>query len=208
MSEAAGRGQAPAERSKAWSDPEERRILDGFRRGDERAFEKLFAKYREALYVVAWKVLGDKEEALDVVQDAFLRAWRGAADFRAESGFYSWLRRIAVNLAIDRVRARRGEGTPLEEETLSAERHAPEAARLAEEGPSGRVAGAELGAAMAEAMAALSADHRTALVLHAQEGLSYKEIAAEMNCPIGTVMSRLFYARQALAAKLRRFMEQ
>ena len=82
---------------------------------------------------MAWKVLGDREEALDVVQETFLRAYRGAADFRAQSGFYAWLRRIALNLAIDRVRARRGENSPLEEETLAAERHAPGAARLAEE---------------------------------------------------------------------------
>ncbi len=204
----ARKGGAPqgAESSKAWSDPAERGLLDRFRRGEESAFEELFAKYREAVYAVAWKVLGDREEALDVVQETFLRAYRGAADFRARSGFYAWLRRIALNLAIDRVRARRGENSPLEEETLAAERHAPGAARLAEEDPAERAAGSELAEALERELAALGPEHRATLVLHAAEGLSYKEIAEEMNCPIGTVMSRLHYARRLLAGKLRRFL--
>jgi RNA polymerase sigma-70 factor (ECF subfamily) len=192
--------------SKAWSEPAERELLERFRRGEEAAFEEFFSKYREAVYAVAWKVLGDREEALDVVQEAFLKAYRGAADFRAESGFYAWVRRIAVNLAIDRVRARRGDDSPLEEEILAEERHAPGAARLAEEDPADQAAGAELGVALAEALESLGPEHRTVLVLHAQEGLSYKEIAREMNCPIGTVMSRLHYARRTLAGKLRRFL--
>lgn len=206
MSGRKGGAARGAEPSKAWSKPAERELLESFRRGEEAAFEELFSKYREAVYAVAWKVLGDREEALDVVQDAFLRAWRGAADFRAESGFYAWLRRIALNLAIDRVRARRGENSPLEEETLAAERHAPGAARLAEEDPAGRAAGSELGEALERELAELGPEHRTVLVLHAAEGLSYKEIAEEMNCPIGTVMSRLHYARRLLAGKLRRFL--
>jgi len=94
----------------------------------------------------------------------------------------------------------------LEEEILAEERHAPGAARLAEEDPADQAAGAELGVALAEALESLGPEHRTVLVLHAQEGLSYKEIAREMNCPIGTVMSRLHYARRTLAGKLRRFL--
>jgi RNA polymerase sigma-70 factor (ECF subfamily) len=111
-----------------------------------------------------------------------------------------------VNLAIDRVRARRGEVSSLEEETLAEDRHAPGAARLAEEDPADQVAGGELREAMEAALATLGPEHRTALVLHAQEGLSYREIAEEMDCPIGTVMSRLHYARRLLAGKLRRFL--
>lgn len=199
--EQAGKAKA----SRAWSEPAERDLLARFRRGEEKAFEELFTKYREAIYAVAWKVLGDREEALDVVQEAFLRAFRGASGFRAESGFYAWVRRIAVNLSIDRVRARRGEQAPLEEETLAEEKHAPAAARLAEEDPADRVAGGELAEALEEALSELGAEHRTVLMLHAQEGLSYKEIAGEMDCPIGTVMSRLHYARRLLAGKLRRF---
>jgi len=206
VGDATGRDSGSAQASSAWSTPAERDLLERFRAGEEAAFEEFFSKYREAVYAVAWKVLGDREEALDVVQDAFLRAFRGAANFRAQSGFYAWVRRIAVNLAIDRVRARRGDGAPLEEETLAQERHAPAAARLAEEDPADRVAGGELAEAMEEALATLGAEHRTVLMLHAQEGLSYKEIAEEMDCPIGTVMSRLHYARRLLAGKLRRFM--
>jgi len=205
MSGRKGRAKG-AQPSEAWSGPAERELLERFRRGEEAAFEELFTRYREAVYAIAWKVTGDREEALDVVQEAFLRVYRAAADFRAQSGFYSWVRRIAVNLAIDRVRARRGEDSPLEEETLAAEAHGSGAARLAEEDPAERAAGTELGAQLQRELAGLRPEHRTVLVLHATEGLSYKEIAEAMNCPIGTVMSRLHYARQTLAGKLRRFL--
>jgi RNA polymerase sigma-70 factor (ECF subfamily) len=201
-------GKSGPSRKAARPAPDEARLVERFRRGDEAAFEELFRRYREAIHAVAWRVTGNHEEALDVVQEAFLRAYRGAAGFRAESGFYSWLRRIATNLAIDRLRARReSEPGALEEETLAEEAQAPQAARLAEEDPVEQVAGRELAAALSAALEQLGPEHRAVLVLHAQEGLSYKEIAEHLDCPIGTVMSRLFYARRTLAEKLRRFLE-
>ena len=193
--------------SEAWSSPSERNLLERFQRGEESAFEELFGKYREAVYAVAYKVLRDQESALDVVQDAFLRVFRKADTFRGESGFYAWVRRIALNLAIDKVRARRPENTPLEEETLAQEKHGSGAARMAGENPADEVAGGELAEALEREMAGLGEEHRMVLVLHAQEGLSYREIAEQMDCPLGTVMSRLHYARQTLAGKLRRYLE-
>jgi RNA polymerase sigma-70 factor (ECF subfamily) len=182
-------------------------LVERFRQGNEAAFEELFRRYREAIHAVAWRLCGDSEEALDVVQEAFIRAYRHAGGFRAESGFYSWVRRIATNLAIDRLRARReGDSGALEEETLAEQALAPDAARLAEENPVERAAGNELAQALAAALQELGPEHRAALVLHANEGLSYKEIAEQMDCPIGTVMSRLFYARRILADKLRRYL--
>jgi RNA polymerase sigma-70 factor (ECF subfamily) len=181
-------------------------LLERFRRGEESAFEQLYIKYREAVYSAAWKVLHDSEGALDVVQDTFLRAYKGAADFRGDSGFYSWLRRIAINLAIDRLRSDRSGDAELKEETLSEEKCAASAARLGEESPAAKAAGQELAVAMQDALGELGAEHRTALLLHAQEGMSYREIADAMKCPIGTVMSRLYYARQKLGDKLRRFL--
>jgi RNA polymerase sigma-70 factor (ECF subfamily) len=183
-------------------------LIARFQRGDEAAFEELFRRYREAIYAVAWRFCSQSEEALDITQEAFIRAFRHAGEFRAECGFYSWVRRIATNVAIDRHRSRREDGSAtLEEETLSEQALAPDAARLAEEDPAGQVAGRELAEALQAALAELSPEHRTALVLHANEGLSYKEIAEAMDCPIGTVMSRLFYARRTLAEKLRRYLE-
>jgi len=183
-------------------------LIERFRRGDEAAFEELFARHREAIHAVAWRFCGNGEEALDITQEAFVRAFRHAGEFRAESGFYSWVRRIATNVAIDRHRARRDTGSALlEEETLAEQALAPDAARLSEEDPVGQAAGRELAGALEAAMNGLSAEHRQTLVLHANEGLSYREIAETMGCPIGTVMSRLFYARQTLAAKLRRYLE-
>jgi len=198
-------GKAPGKPKPA---ADEAGLVERFRQGDEAAFEELFRRYREAIHAIAWRLCGDHEEALDIVQEAFIRAYRHAGAFRAESGFYSWVRRIATNIAIDRRRARReGEGSALEEETLAEQALAPDAARLAEEDPLARAAGHELAQALAAALAELGPEHRTTLVLHANEGLSYKEIAESMACPIGTVMSRLFYARRILAEKLRRYLE-
>ena len=187
--------------------PDEAGLVERFRQGDEAAFEELFRRHREAIHAVAWRFCGDSEEALDITQEAFIRAFRHAGEFRAESGFHSWVRRIATNVAIDRRRARRGGAAELEEETLAEQALAPDAARLAEEDPVGQAAGRELAAALEAAMAGLSPEHRTTLVLHANEGLSYKEIAEATKCPIGTVMSRLFYARRTLAEKLRRYLD-
>jgi RNA polymerase sigma-70 factor (ECF subfamily) len=142
-----------------------------------------------------------------VVQEAFIRAWRGATGFRADGGFWGWLRRITANAAIERLRARKAaRSAELEEETLAEEAHGAEAARLGEEDPVERTSASELAAALRKELARLDPEHRTAISLHA-EGLSYKEIAEQMNCPIGTVMSRLFYARRTLAGRLRRHME-
>lgn len=188
--------------------PDESGLVARFQQGDEAAFEELFRRYREAIHAVAWRFCGDNEEALDIVQEAFIRAYRNASGFRAESGFYSWVRRIATNIAIDRLRARHdGDAGALEEETLAEQALAPDAARLAGEDPAERAAGSELAGALEEALKELGPEHRTTLVLHANEGLSYKEIAEAMDCPVGTVMSRLFYARKTLAEKLRRYLE-
>lgn len=183
-------------------------LLERFRRGEEAAFEQLFRQYREAIHGIVWRMLGDAEEALDVVQEAFIRAHRGAARFRQECSFYTWMRRIAVNVAIEHLRSRRaGRAGELDEEILDEQAHGPGAARLAAEDPLSGAAGRELAEAIEAALAELGPEHRATILLSAREGLSYKEIAEALDCPIGTVMSRLFYARKALAGKLRRFME-
>jgi RNA polymerase sigma-70 factor (ECF subfamily) len=184
-------------------------LLQRFRRGEEAAFEQLFRQYREAIHGVVWRMLGDADEALDVVQEAFIRAHRGAAKFRQECTFFTWMRRIAVNVAIEHLRSRHAERSgELDEETLDEQAHGPGAARLAAEDPLEGAAGRELAEALEVALSSLGEEHRTTILLSAREGLSYKEIAEAMDCPIGTVMSRLFYARQTLAGKLRRFMEK
>jgi RNA polymerase sigma-70 factor (ECF subfamily) len=184
-------------------------LLQRFRRGEEAAFEQLFRQYREAIHGVVWRMLGDAEEALDVVQEAFIRAHRAAARFRQECSFYTWMRRIAVNVAIEHLRSRRSaRASDLDEETLGEEAHGPGAARLSAEDPLEGAAGAELAEALEAALSELGPEHRATVLLSAREGLSYKEIAEALDCPIGTVMSRLFYARKALAGKLRRFMER
>ncbi len=180
-------------------------VLEGFKLGQESAFEKVFEAFRERLYVIAWKVVHDQETAFDVVQDTFLKAYRNASRFRGDCSILSWLRRIAMNLAIDRIRARKSNQALLEEETLAQERLAPGAGRLAEKSPEENFAQAELAQALWREINKLKPDHRIPLVLHA-EGLSYQEIADEVGCPLGTVMSRLYYARRELSERLQEFL--
>jgi len=179
--------------------------------GGTEAFEALFVKYRQRVFAVAWRLLHNEDTALDIVQDAFVRAYEQLNTLRGETQFYPWLRRIAVNLAIDRLRhLRRGVELELDEERMDQRGLTPISGRLeigclsplaagsAEESPVQKAEFAELSAALSEALLKLSDSHRAVFMLHAAEGMSYKEIAEALDCNIGTVMSRLFYARKRL----------
>jgi len=173
--------------------------------GDNQAFEQLFVKHRQQLFAVCWRLLHDEDAALDVVQDAFVKAYEELENLRGEARFYPWLRRIAVNLSIDKLRqAKRSKevslyGTQAEEEEARDESAA--VARASEEQNDSPVEKAEISefsTALSSALLKLSDPHRTVFMLHAAEGMSYKEIAEALDCNIGTVMSRLFYARKRL----------
>jgi RNA polymerase sigma-70 factor (ECF subfamily) len=173
--------------------------------GDNQAFERLFVKHRQPLFAVAWRLLRDEDAALDVVQDAFVKAYEELENLRGEARFYPWLRRIAVNLSIDRLRhAKRNKevslyGSQPEDEEVREESAA--VARASEEQNDSPVEKAEISefsTALSSALLKLSDPHRTVFMLHAAEGMSYKEIAEALDCNIGTVMSRLFYARKRL----------
>jgi RNA polymerase sigma-70 factor (ECF subfamily) len=176
---------------------------------DAEAFEQLFVRYRQRVFAVAWRLLRDEDAALDVVQDAFIRAYQQIENLRGEARFFPWVRRIAVNLSIDRLRhLRRGVEVGLDEHRVGVagadgEGEGGAAVFVAKggqenESPLQRTEYSELSGALSEALKKLSDAHRTVFMLHASEGMSYKEIADAMDCNIGTVMSRLFYARKRL----------
>jgi len=173
--------------------------------GDSEAFEKLFLKYRQRLFAVAWRLLRDEDAALDIVQDAFVRAYEQLEKLRGEARFYPWLRRIAVNLSIDRLRhIKRGVEVALDEHRVGGGDENSEAgaavmvARSGSESPVQRAEMSEFSTALQSALLKLSDSHRAVFMLHAAEGMSYKEIADALDVNIGTVMSRLFYARKRL----------
>jgi len=175
-----------------------RRALEG----EADAFAELFERHRDGLYRLAWHYTRDEERAMDLVQDTFLRAHQALDRFRHEASFSTWLRRIATNLAIDRERSKKGEEVELDE-IAHAEPLAAQPGRAPAEGPVEAAELAELRRDLAHAVGSLSVPHRAVFVLHAVEGLSYREIAETVGCELGTVMSRLHYARQRLREKLK-----
>ena len=180
-----------------------RAVLDG----DGDAYRGIVERYKGRAYGVALGILGDPDEALDVVQEGFVKAYYGLKDFRFGSSFYTWLYRMLVNLAIDRKRSQARRGTvPLDEGVRVDEDPDFEhlsVARTPEEVLQDR----QLGDALTRAIGALPDHHRTVILLREVEGLSYEEIAEAMKCSVGTVMSRLHYARAKLRETLRPFRE-
>jgi RNA polymerase sigma-70 factor (ECF subfamily) len=174
--------------------------------GDAEAFGKLYDLHYRRLYATVWRLLRDEDKALDIVQDAFVRAYEGLSGLHGEAHFFPWIRRIAVNLAVDVLRRRkRIREVPLlgeagdDADAPAFDRTATEAfSRGPEEDPAQLAATAEFGAALQEALEQLSEDHRVVFLLHAAEGLRYREIAETLSINVGTVMSRLFYARRRL----------
>jgi RNA polymerase sigma-70 factor (ECF subfamily) len=194
---------------------EDARLVERAVSGEADAFEQLFLKYRQRVFGVAWRVLHDEEDALDVVQGAFVRAYQQIERLRGESRFYPWIRRIAVNLAIDRLRhKKRGVEVSFDEAQFGGGEEA-DTGRLSRdlderserESAERKAELSEFSDALKEALEKLSASHRTVFLLHAAEGMSYQEIADSMGCNIGTVMSRLFYARRQLQKLLGRHLE-
>jgi RNA polymerase sigma-70 factor (ECF subfamily) len=192
-------GVQPSSRPPA--EPDEGELIRRCQAGDVAAFEPLVEKYRARVWRLAYQVLRDREEALDCAQEAFVRAFQSLSRFRGQSAFYTWLFRITLNLATDRHRARGARARAFGAERVTEE----EWARTAPD-PGMRPDDAALGAERRErihrALDALPVKARTIIMLSDIEGLSYREIAQVLDCPIGTVMSRLHNARRRLRAML------
>lgn len=175
--------------------------------GDEEAFRGLMERYKGRAYGVALGIVGDPDEAQDVLQDAFVKAWYRLKDFRFGSNFYTWFYRLLVNQAIDRWRKRsRAATVPLDESWLSEETSPPDT-EVYPRTPEELAGNRELVEGLTRAIAALPEYHRTVILLREVDGLSYDEIARVLDCSVGTVMSRLHYARAKLREALREFRE-
>jgi RNA polymerase sigma-70 factor, ECF subfamily len=184
-------------------------------REGERAFELLFIKYRKKLERMISRMVRDEGAMQDIVQESFLKAWRALAGFRGDSQFYTWLYRIAINTAKKHLVATR-KNPVISESSLSAggdDDDNPLAEALMNGGgevdtPEAAYAAQEIAAAVNEALDALPEELRRALVLREMEGLSYEDISEAMDCPIGTVRSRIFRAREAISVRIKPMLER
>ncbi len=171
-------------------------------RGTMPAFEELVARHRDKLYARAFSMLRNEDEALDVSQEAWVKGWQRLKQFQGQSEFATWMTRIVINLCLDHLRKKKRQQVEsleeLDEEWGGAERRMPYLTVNPTEGLERH----ELRKRIDQALTHLSESHRKVLVLYEFEEMDYKEIAKMMDCSIGTVMSRLFYARRRLAALL------
>lgn len=183
-------------------------LVQRVQRGDVRAFDLLVIKYQRRVERLIGRFVRDTDLVQDLAQEAFIRAYRALPQFRGESAFYTWLYRIAVNTAKKQLMVL-GRDPVITESALAERREqedetsAPQLEQRDDETPEAVLAGKEVARVVNEAVQALSQDLRQALVLREIEGLSYEEIAQVMNCPVGTVRSRIFRAREAIAQRLR-----
>ncbi len=182
-------------------------LIERVKRGDVKAFEMLVVKYQRRIERLIGRMVRDVDLVPDIAQETFIRAYRAIPQFRGESAFYTWLYRIAVNTAKKALGELKRD--PLITESARSVRDEDDETSWAEnelsdgETPESVLASKQVAAAVNAAIDALSEDLRQAITLREIEGLSYEEIAESMNCPIGTVRSRIFRAREAIALRLR-----
>jgi len=169
-------------------------LVERLKEGDSKALDHLFRRHRDAAYGIAFRLVGSRDDALDVVQESFIHVIRGIQAFRGQSSFRTWLYRIVTHAALDYRRWR----SHRRAESLEALAAVEPAAGPSHPTPQDEAAEHDLRNAIDEALANISEKNRAALVLYALEGMSYKEVADVLGISIGTVMSRIFNARQRL----------
>ena len=177
-------------------------------RGDKGAFDALVLKYQHKLVKLVMRYVRNPAEAEDIAQEAFIKAYRALPQFRGDSAFYTWLYRIAINTAKNAVVSR--DRSPIEydlDRNNSDESYDMQGRMKDSETPEGLVLTDEIRTTVNASIEALPEDLRTAIILRELEGLSYEEIAAAMDCPVGTVRSRIFRAREAIDRRLREVFE-
>lgn len=172
--------------------------------GDRDAFSELVTRYRTRVYALVYNMVQNEQDAWDLSQDAFLKAWRSISRFRGQSGFYTWIYRIATNITIDWLRKKHIEaGVEFDDQIAPKADPTSNLVPRGEPSPSQKMRGDELRARIDDALSKLSPEHRAVVVLKEIDGLQYAEIAQVLDCSLGTVMSRLFYARKKLQTLLR-----
>ena len=188
---------------------EEIALVARAREGDLNAYDDLIRRYQERIYATIYHMTSNHEDANDLAQESFLKAYQALKSFKGGSSFYTWLYRIAVNKTINFLKQRKNrQHLSLNDLDFNAE-HDPDLVALVSEKTPRRDAGlTELQQKLNEALLKLSEPHRLVVVLHDVQGLSHEEIAKVMECNIGTVRSRLFYARQQLQAILADYLKE
>ena len=180
------------------SEPTDQQLVLRVQKGDKRAFDLLVLKYQYKLQAIVGRFIRDTDEVADVTQEAFIKAYKALPKFRGDSQFYTWLYRIAINTAKNYLvsKSRRPVNTDIDVE--DAEQFANNDKLIDQESPESSMMTDELAAIIKNSLNALPEDLRTALTLREFEGMSYEDIAAVMGCPVGTVRSRIFRAREFL----------
>ncbi len=180
----------------------DKELVKRVQRGDKGAFDLLVLKYEQKIVNLVMRYVRDPEQALDISQEAFIKAYRALPRFRGDSAFYTWLYRIAVNTAKNHLAALRRRPTDIELDLQDPEQYGLHAKLKETDDPEGVTLSKELQETLERAIDSLPDDLRTAIILRELDGMSYEEIAQTMDCPVGTVRSRIFRARDAIGKKV------
>ena len=185
-----------------YSEADDKELVQLSKDQDMLAYEELVARHRDKIYARAFSMMRNEEEALDISQEAWIKGWRRLIQFHGQASFATWMTRITINLCLDLLRKKKRQRAEsiekLDEDLGRVERQMD----VIEINPSAGLERSELRARIDQALEQLSEAHRTVMVMHEFQELEYKEIAKRMECSIGTVMSRLFYARRRMASLL------
>jgi RNA polymerase sigma-70 factor (ECF subfamily) len=184
-------------------DDSDQQLVERVQAGDKAAFDLLVRKYQHRVLKLVGRFVSDAAEAEDVAQEAFLKAYRALASFRGDSAFYTWLYRIAINTAKNALVSNRRRPVDFDLDLQDPEQYDRHARLKEGDTPEGVLLTEEIRNVVERAMEQLPEDLRTAIILRELEGLSYEEIAEAMDCPVGTVRSRIFRAREAIDRKLK-----
>lgn len=183
--------------------PTDSELVQAARDGDLKAYDSLIRRYQERIYATVYHMTGNHEDANDLAQEAFIKAYTALKSFKGDSSFYTWVYRIAVNKTINFLKQRKNKvSLSLNDLEFNIENDPDLVAFVSDKTPRRDVAITELQEKLNAAMQKLSDVHRMVVTLHDVQGLSHEEIAKIMECNVGTVRSRLFYARQQLQAYL------
>ncbi|GAB2189485.1 RNA polymerase sigma factor RpoE [Sessilibacter sp. MAH2] len=181
----------------------DQQLVERVQKGDKRAFDMLVLKYQHKIIAIVGRYIKDNAEVYDVVQEAFIKAYRALGNFRGDSAFYTWLYRIAINTAKNHLVSRGRRPPASDVDVDEADFYEGSDALRDTESPEGAMMRDQLQQVVNDTIKALPEDLRTALTLREMEGLSYEDIAEVMECPVGTVRSRIFRAREAIDKAIR-----
>ncbi|RPG51416.1 MAG: RNA polymerase sigma factor RpoE [Gammaproteobacteria bacterium TMED1] len=183
-------------------DSVDKELVERVRRGDKRAFDLLILKYQHKIISIVGRYLGDRNDVQDVSQETFIKAYRAIPNFRGESAFYTWLYRIAINTAKNHLVSKSRRPPNIDIDIDDGEFQDSSAVLRDNESPQASLATKQMEEVIFRAIENLPEELRVAVTLREFEGLSYEEIARIMDCPVGTVRSRIFRAREAIEQKI------